>query len=46
MMDVLLSELLGELEMSILISAECYYSAMKALPFSYSNGVLSTTLYG
>lgn len=46
MMDVLLGELSDELEMSILILAECYYSAMKALPFSYSNGVLSTSLYG
>lgn len=45
MMDVLLCELSGELEMSILIVAECYYSAKKALPFSYPNGVLSTSLY-
>lgn len=46
MMDILLSELFGELVMSILILAECYYLAMKALPLPCSNGVLSTTLYG
>lgn len=46
LMDVLLCKLSDELEMSMLIVAECCYSAMKALPISCSNGVLSTSLYG
>lgn len=41
MMDVLPVELSVELEMSVVIVAECSYSAMKALPFTGSNGVLS-----
>lgn len=39
MMDGPLCELSDELEMSNLIVAECYHSAMKALCFSCSNGV-------
>lgn len=46
MMDVLLVEFSDELAMSIVIVAECYYSPMKALPFSCANGDLSTTIYG